>query len=179
MRSEHAKTFKESQLPFLTRRAARPATQMFARCLFCDWRPQEPVALLPGKSSRELEDILRLHIAEHLQYIALLALPEKAHDLQDTLSMSSSSSQQSTPSSSSRFDFLDSDAIYLQGQAVEISSLASDVQPEDLQIYDPTCPSRDHYWGWVFHGLAKAGHITPCKCFSDQGNLYVADIYFL
>lgn len=72
MRSSHAGTFSESQLPVLKRRGAQPTPEIFFSCPLCGYIPSEcPEELNNGKQS---EDLLN-HVAAHLQDIALVSLP--------------------------------------------------------------------------------------------------------
>lgn len=59
MREEHRGRFREEQLPFLAENSGRPVGPTFEQCPFC------------GQNSGNLE----VHVAHHLQYLALLSLP--------------------------------------------------------------------------------------------------------
>ncbi|KAF4614364.1 hypothetical protein G7Y89_g15373 [Cudoniella acicularis] len=73
--TEHGKSLSEPQLARLARRSMRPAFRLFDDCPLCDF-----VHSPSDVSEREAQDILQRHIAEHLQALSLLSLPNMIDD---------------------------------------------------------------------------------------------------
>jgi len=95
MRSEHAKSFNDSQLPLLANRSKVPAAMIFSQCPLCSYIPsEEDIRALPNANEpqidRSVSDRIIKHLGGHLEFLAVKALPwqdeigEHAEDLSQT-----------------------------------------------------------------------------------------------
>jgi hypothetical protein len=80
MRSEHARSCTESQLPVLAKRSKFPTPITFKQCPLCGYAPNEnDIKILPGATGvqidRSITDHITEHIASHLLTLALKSLP--------------------------------------------------------------------------------------------------------
>lgn len=83
MRSHHAGSFAESQLPILISKSAKPSSSTFRICPLCHedfavLRPLTGVDISVGIAAPTQASNFRHHIAQHLETLALLSLPERA-----------------------------------------------------------------------------------------------------
>ncbi|KAI9853500.1 MAG: hypothetical protein M1813_002205 [Trichoglossum hirsutum] len=76
MRSSHAGTFTELQLPILTEKNTRPGSRPrpFTLCPLCNCIPQD-IAELNERQGCNALDLLPKHVAGHLKSLAFLSLP--------------------------------------------------------------------------------------------------------
>ncbi|MCJ1401112.1 hypothetical protein MMC11_004324 [Xylographa trunciseda] len=90
MKLQHGDTFQASQLGMLAKISAKPSSDSFQHCPFCDYSNEfEAEALGQNRvdtRARSRHTSMRVHITSHLLSIFLLALPER-DDLLDDESM--------------------------------------------------------------------------------------------
>ncbi|KAL2049167.1 hypothetical protein ABVK25_010596 [Lepraria finkii] len=92
MRSHHAASFTDQQLPALIDKSKRPSLVPFAKCPLCDWLPQPETHVSPTDVDESLHpsasradrfhanhtsEQLQRHIGNHLCQIAILSLPHR------------------------------------------------------------------------------------------------------
>jgi hypothetical protein len=80
MRSQHSKSFTESQLPLLARKSKVSATMIFPQCPLCSYVPSEDATshlsgLSQAQQDRSVSDRIINHLATHLESLAVKALP--------------------------------------------------------------------------------------------------------
>lgn len=134
LRTQHASTVSEKQLPIITKRSGGPAAEIFTRCPLCSWDPTAQIqrkdapdgsanggleisdAKVVEKAMKiRLRNQLQRHIADHLQLIALRSLPDELISSSDKLIKSSSSSSSSTTmSTESELNITKSEIDHLQ-----------------------------------------------------------------
>ena len=150
MRSSHAGTFTESQLPFLKRRSAYPAAQLFISCPLCNYQAPELSSAEPGGSS--LEDLSN-HIAAHLQSIAIISLPWR-----DDLDENASSNRTSVPKArDSSFDLEDNQsALSFDDTPHNFNEINDDGNRENSGM-----ESRDDEWDFVVRPFYEGPMTDP------------------
>jgi hypothetical protein len=183
MREQHSKAFTESQLPVLIKRSGAPAAKMFTRCPLCSWFPEDksrdknystsaqdlfetnPSSEPETEEARELREVverieLERHIAAHLQYIALMSLPEEVlSSSKDSIKSTSSSSSSSAVSDESDQNVTQSDIDYLQNPAnVSEEEIALGFNSVDETALVPE-------WNRVYYKLAEKNEL-PLRCLS-------------
>jgi hypothetical protein len=90
MYSHHAGSFTESQLPILISKSAKPSSNAFRICPLCHEdltvpRPLTGTDITVGITAPNQASKFRHHVAQHLEMLALLSLPERA-DLDERVS---------------------------------------------------------------------------------------------
>lgn len=90
IRSHHAGSFTESQLPILISKSAKPSSSTFRICPLCHedlavLRPLTGADISAGIAAPTQAPNFRHHIAQHLEALALLSLPGRA-DLDECVS---------------------------------------------------------------------------------------------
>ena len=141
IRSSHAGTFTESQLPLLKRRSAQPAPETFVSCPLCGYPPAES----PNRqnSGKYLEDLPN-HIAVHLQSIAVMSLPWR-DDFEEVVSSNRTSAPKARDSIPDLEDQL-SDLSF--DKSPRIVTDGSYVLNEETGI-EQDSGSRDDEWGFI------------------------------
>lgn len=165
VRKAHEKLATESQLPIIIKRSGGPASEMFKCCPLCTWKPEPDVNPVYSASDMESKGMtyadirhaqdarkqkLQQHIAEHMQLIALRALPDILFD-------SSEKSVRSRSSASSLSN--DSRTSILSISQNEIQLLRKQKVPsiDDYSIDD----TEDEDWAWVYRQLSLNTLIKP------------------
>jgi hypothetical protein len=80
MRSDHSRSFTESQLPVLAKRSKVPTSMTFQQCPLCSYVPSDnEIKTVPGatqaQKDRSVSDRIIKHLAAHLEALAVKALP--------------------------------------------------------------------------------------------------------
>jgi hypothetical protein len=80
MRNQHAKSFTDSQLPVLANRSKVPTTMIFSQCPLCSYMPTEvdvgdSTGAIQMQKDRSISDRIIKHLAGHLEFLAVKALP--------------------------------------------------------------------------------------------------------
>lgn len=93
MRSQHSKSFTESQLPLLAKKSKVSTAILFPQCPLCSYVPSEneishSAGLSQAQRDRTLSDRIIKHLAAHLESLAVKALPwqDEAEEHSDGLS---------------------------------------------------------------------------------------------
>jgi tetratricopeptide (TPR) repeat protein len=123
--TERGHTLSELQLSKIARRSMRPAFRIFDDCPLCDF-VQSPSDI----SEREAQDILQRHIAEHLQALSLLSLPNR---IDDGFTYESSEESSAVTSERSSLD-LDPDALSFNSDPFILGEAVSVKQQESLSV---------------------------------------------
>ena len=135
MRQVHSKVATKSQLPIFTKQSGGPAPEMFKHCSLCTWFPEldtDPVDAandidikgMMNIDARHAQDARRTklkielhrHIAEHMQSIALRALPDVLFDSSERFIRSRSSVCSSNDSRKSELSISQSEIQFLQNE---------------------------------------------------------------
>ena len=141
LRSSHAGTFTESQLPLLKRRSAQPAPKTFLSCPLCGHPPAEsPDGITSGTCLEELPN----HIAAHLQSIAVMSLPWR-EDLEEVASSNRTSAPRARDSVP---DEEDRDSSMTFDESPHIITDETYVS-NDETISKSDRVSRDSEWGFI------------------------------
>ena len=148
MRESHGGSFTEAMLPRLISRSALPAPHIFTSCPVCGYTLEQDNM---EHASKETSRALLRHIGEHLETVALSALPNILFDSSERSIRSRSSVSSSDGSTSTRRDYL--------SDQVEIQSLHDDVStPEEVD------ETEAEDWAWVYYKLSLDPESPkPCK----------------
>ena len=171
MRQDHPKVATDSQLPIITARSGGPAADIFEYCPLCTWspepdaNPEDAARDIDGSGTRKI-DIrhakdaertkrkmkLQQHIAEHLQYVALRALPDVLFET--SIRSRSSASSSSTDSGDSELSISENEIHLLQQE----DSCSTDGYPIEQ--------TEGEDWAWVYNELSLASKLDsrkPCE----------------
>ena len=141
LRSSHAGTFTESQLPLLKRRSAQPAPKTFLSCPLCGHPPAEsPDGIISGTCLEELPN----HIAAHLQSIAVMSLPWR-EDLEEVASSNRTSAPRARDSVPDEEDRNSSMTFDESPHIITDETYVSN----DETISKSDRVSRDSEWGFI------------------------------
>ncbi|KAM0800726.1 hypothetical protein BDR22DRAFT_230902 [Usnea florida] len=137
MRESHGGSFTEAMLPRLISRGALPAPHIFTCCPLCGYIPEEDNM---EHASKETSRQLLSHIGQHLEIVALSALPDVLFDSSERSIRSRSSMSSSDGSNSTRRDYL-SDQSEIQYSQNEDSMPTEDYLISETEAED---------WAWVY-----------------------------
>ena len=174
MRQVHPKVATKSQLPIITKQSGGPAPEMFKHCPLCTWFPEldtDPVDAandidikgMMNIDARHAQDArrtklkieLRRHIAEHMQSIALRALPDVLFDSSERSIRSRSSVCSSNDSRKSELSISQSEIQFLQNE----DSIPTEDRPID--------ETEGENWAPVYYKLSLDPK-SPKPCESSQ-----------
>ncbi len=140
MRTSHAGTFSESQLPILRRRSAQPAPETFLTCPLCSYVPAESsTESNHGKASRDLPN----HLAAHLQSIALVSLPWR-----DDLEEVASSNRTSAPGARDSNSGIQDERSVSSFESVPLN-INDDTESLDGEARETDKRLREHEWAFM------------------------------
>ena len=151
MRESHGGSFTEAMLPRLISRGALPAPHIFTCCPLCGYIPEEDNM---EHASKETSRQLLSHIGQHLEIVALSALPDVLFDSSERSIRSRSSMSSFDGSNSTRRDYLSdqSEIQYLQNE---------DSMPTEDYLISET-EAED--WAWVYRKWSlDPKSPKPCK----------------